>query len=224
MKMKWGMIVTDGRGKLGGHVASKNRSGAYARTKVTPVNPQTSYQQAVRNRFTTYSQGWRALSASAILAWNAAVQAFSKSNIFGDTVLPTGKNLYSRLNLNLTSVGIAAITTPPLPAGAGTVLAGTVVSTNGGAKSVAHTLDTAGHAIQVWATPGISPGKKFVKNQFRLIGYFTGGAASPYVATTAYDAKFGQPAVGQVVFFKLVSINTTTGEASTASQSSSVTV
>jgi len=47
MKMKFGAIVVDGRGKIGGHVASKNRGGAYLRTKVTPSNPQTGYQAAV---------------------------------------------------------------------------------------------------------------------------------------------------------------------------------
>jgi len=28
MKIKWGALVTDGRGKIGGQVASKNRSSA----------------------------------------------------------------------------------------------------------------------------------------------------------------------------------------------------
>lgn len=51
MKIKWGMMMTDGRGKLGGQVASKNRAGAYVRTKVTPVNPRTTQQQAIRTLF-----------------------------------------------------------------------------------------------------------------------------------------------------------------------------
>ena len=34
-------IVADIRNKLNGSVFSKNRYGAYVRTKVTPVNPQT---------------------------------------------------------------------------------------------------------------------------------------------------------------------------------------
>jgi len=61
MKIKWGAIVVDGRNKIGGHVASKNRAGAYLRTKVTPVNPNTGYQAGVRNTLSTLSSGWRAL-------------------------------------------------------------------------------------------------------------------------------------------------------------------
>ena len=224
MKAKFGAIVVDGRGKLGGHVFAKNRSGAYMRTKVTPVNPQTTFQQGARNLLTSFSQGWRALTQDQILAWNAAVDAFGKTNIFGDLVKPTGKNLYTRLNVNLALIGQGPITDPPLPSGAGSVVAGAVVATNGGAYSVAHTEDTAGHTIEVWATPGVSPGKKFVKNQFRLIGTFTGAAVSPFVATTAYTDRFGEAPVGTAVSFRLVSVNDLTGESSVSSEATTITV
>ena len=49
MKIKWGALVVDGRGKLGGHVAAQNRGGSYLRTKVTPSNPQTTFQTGVRS-------------------------------------------------------------------------------------------------------------------------------------------------------------------------------
>lgn len=219
MKAKWGMMVVDGRGKLGGHVLSKNRSGSYARTKVTPVNPQTSFQLAVRNRLTTFSQGWKALTQVQIAAWNNAVSNFASSNIFGDTVSKTGKNLYTGLNQNLASIAAAAITSPPVPVGGGAVVAGVAIVASAGVKSIAHTGSVAGRTVQVWATPGVSAGKSNVKNNFRLIGTFAGAAASPFVATTAYDARFGTQPVGSYVSFRLVSINATTGEAGTPSTS-----
>ena len=225
MKLKWsGFGAVDGRGKINGHVASKNRSGAYARTKVTPVNPQTSFQQNARALLTLLSQSWRALGAARIAGWNTAVGGFARTDIFGDLRNPTGKNLYTRLNANLVSIGQAIIASAPSPAGAGAVTAGALIITNGGVKSIAHTDDAAGSHIQVWATPGVSPGKSFVKNEFRLVTTFVGGAASPAVFTTAYDARFGQPAVDTKVYVQLVSINDTTGENSTPSQSETVTV
>ena len=113
--MKFGAIVTDGRGKIGGHVASKNRGGAYLRTKVTPVNGQTTAQTSIRNRFTNLSQGWRGLTADERNAWNAAVADYARTDIFGDLHQPTGFNLYQRLNNNLVTIGEASISTPPLP-------------------------------------------------------------------------------------------------------------
>ena len=41
-KIKMTAIVADMRNKLNGSVFSRNRGGAYIRTKVTPINPQTS--------------------------------------------------------------------------------------------------------------------------------------------------------------------------------------
>ena len=101
MKAKFGAIVVDGRGKIGGHVASKNRSGSYFRTKVTPVNPQSARQSAVRATLSSFSASWRGLNQNRRDAWNSAVGSFTKTNVFGDTVTPTGKNLYTALNANL---------------------------------------------------------------------------------------------------------------------------
>ena len=66
MKIKWGAMVVDGSGKLGGHVASKNRGGSYFRTKVTPTNPNSTSQAAVRSRLTALSQAFRALTIAQI--------------------------------------------------------------------------------------------------------------------------------------------------------------
>lgn len=225
MKVKFsGLGVVDGRGKINGTVASKNRSGAYARVKVSPTNPQTTDQVAVRSRLTGFSQGWRALTQAQIAAWNSAVQGFARSNVFGDKVNPTGKNLYVRLNANLQAVAVAAITDPPNPEGAEQVIAGVAVSTNGGAMSIAHTGTTVASKIEVWATAPMSAGISFLKGRYRLLSVSAGGAASPLVVTAAYNAKFGDPAVGTKVGFALKAINATTGEESLMSTSETITV
>ena len=73
MKTKFGAVIVAGSGKVGGHVASHNRGGAYLRTKVTPVNPNTSYQAGVRNRLATIATSWKGLTAAQRLNWNGAV-------------------------------------------------------------------------------------------------------------------------------------------------------
>lgn len=200
------MMIVDGRGKLGGHVLSKNRSGAYARTKVTPVNPQTSFQLAARTLLTAYSQAWAALTQAERNLWNGAVQAFARTNIFGDIVNPTGKNLFSRLAINVSLTGGTPATEPPLVTSAGDIVAGTVIAVNGGAKSVTYTSDTTPDFVQVWVTPSQSVGKKFVKNQYRLLVTQAPGA-SPIVFTTAYNARFGDVTTGQRLWVKLVPMN-----------------
>lgn len=225
MKVKFsGFGIVAGSGKINGHVAARNRSGSYVRTKVTPVNPQSTYQQLARQRLTQFSQGWRGLTQAQRDAWDGATPDFAKTDQFGDLRNPTGKNLYTRLNANLATVGAAAITSPPLPEGAGSVVSGALVMTNGGAKTIAFTGATIGHTIQVWATPGVSPGKSFLKNEYRLISTFAGPGTSPEDIATEYEARFGDPAVGTKVGVRLVSVNDTTGESSVPSESQTIVV
>jgi hypothetical protein len=127
MKVKFsGIGVVDGRGKLNGTVFSRNRSGAIARVKVTPINPNTASQANARSILTSLSQSWRTLNQSVILVWNNAVADFQSTDVFGDLRTPTGKNLFTKLNANLISVGVSPITTAPLPSDVSDVTLGIV--------------------------------------------------------------------------------------------------
>lgn len=226
-KIKFGMMMTDARGKLGGHVFSKNRAGAYTRTKVTPVNPQSSSQVTVRNRFTTYAQNFRALTAAQILAWNTAVANFIGTDIFGDSKTPSGINLYSRLNLNLANAGQSAITSPPLPTGATpAVITSITADVSSSLFTIASALAAvpAGMTLVIEATGLVSPGKSFVKSEFRVIGTEAAAAAFPVAAGARWIAKFGTLVSGQKVFCRVKTVNNTTGEASGYSQVSTIVV
>lgn len=225
MKIKFGSLVADGRGKIGGHVASKNRAGAYLRTKVTPVNPRSGSQIAARQRLATPAIAWRGLTAAQRAQWNAAVGAFAGTDIFGDLRKPTGFALYCRLNANLALCSIAAISVPPLPLAVQSPTSLTLTQAPAGATSLAYapTPVPALHNMVVRMTAPVSPGKSFVKSEFRVIGVVAPAAATPYVATAAYAAKFGGPGLaGQKVFVECFYIHSTTGQKGLPLQSSCI--
>lgn len=222
MKAKFGSIVVDGRGKLGGHVYSKNRGGAYVRTKVTPVNPQTSAQLAVRGNFTILSQGWRSLSEADRTAWNGAVENFQRTDIFGDIKKPSGINLYMRLNQNLLNAGGTIISTPPAPGttpSAVTFSAAPDSSPQAFSLVFAPTPVDAAQAYVVECTPSLSPGKSFIKNQYRVVSVLAPAATSPANILAAYQAKFGNLTGGQIVGVRVKAIDLTTGVAGPISES-----
>jgi hypothetical protein len=224
-KLKFGMIVTEGRNKIGGHVLSRNRAGAYARTKVTPTNPQTSFQVNVRASIASLASGWRALATGKREAWNAAVKDYVKTDIFGDKMTPSGFNLYMMLNQNLYNVDVAAITDPPLPTNVASFTTMTVAIAKGAGTAVATVAPTidAAESVIMFATPGISAGKFYVKSDFRKIGVFTTGVSLDFA--TMYTTKFGAiPVAGLKVFVKCVHINETTGQAGQANIASTVVV
>lgn len=214
MKAKFGAIVVAGSGKLGGHVASRNRHGAYFRTKVTPVNPDTTFQAAARNRLTLWSQEWRGLSVIQRDAWNAAVQDYAKTDVFGDLKNPSGFNLYQRLNNNLQIVGGVALTLPPLPSevyAAGTM--SVVADVSDQSIDVTYTpVIPAGQAVKVFATPGMSPGVNFVKSEYRLLEVIVAADVSPYDIGPAWVTRFGAFVLGQKIFVKFVGVNSVTGQ------------
>jgi hypothetical protein len=195
MKLKFGAIVTDGRGKIGGHVASKNRGGAYLRTKVTPSNPNTASQSQVRSILASLASGWSLLTDSQRASWNGSVADYQSTDIFGDIKKPSGFNLYIKLNTVLLSIGAAALTDAPakedlgdiyVTAGAIDLTAETITVTLAGTKP-------AGASYRYYGTAAMSAGISNAKNRFRIIADST-TALTGAALYDAYVAKFGIPA------------------------------
>jgi len=214
-KIKWGALVTDGRGKIGGQVLSKNKYAAYLRNKVTPVNPNTNAQQNVRSLFAQLAQGWRALSQAQRDQWNLVAPDFTRSNIFGDNVPLSGYNLYMRLNSNLNAISEATISTPPaLTEVPGIGGLSVVVDNSSQSVTLSWTSGNTDAAVvhQVFATAALSPGKNFVSSELRQIGLIAAGTASPAVVSADYLAKFGLVgAVGQKVFIQVIPTDDASG-------------
>ena len=213
MKITWGALVTNGAGKIGGHVASHNKGGAYLRTKVKPKNPQTAYQVNQRYTLVSFSKGWAGLTAAQQAAWNAAVVNWTHKNNLAGTVTPTGKNLYSKLNIHLTTIGASTITTPPTPASLSEITGLAVAAATPTTLTVSWTSGAvpAGQTWAVWGISGVSAGRSFVKNRFRQFTTVAAAATSPANIFTAYNARFGAPVVGQKIFIKIVQIDIATG-------------
>lgn len=201
MKIKFGAIVTDGRGKLGGHVFSKNNAGSYIRTKVTPSNPQTSAQTQARQLFGTISAGWSGLSEAQRNAWNSAVELWQTTDIFGDLKKPTGKALYQRLNNQAQSAGYSAVTDAPAKE---TMVEGVITEAqfgiSGGLLRLTGVYSGADARLMIFATPKLSDGTRFVKNKLRNI---TNEVANSYDDTVAFDdyvARFGDVNIGDNIY------------------------
>lgn len=216
-KIKFGAFLVDMRGKVNGTVFSKNRGGAYARTKVTPNNPQTSAQNLVRSRLTGLSQAWRGLSQAARDAWNAAVGSFPRNNVFGDSKILSGHQLYVGLNSQLEAAGASTIGTPPVPVGAPAITALSGAAAAGaGTFTAAFAPDPvpANSALIIEATEQVSPGKANLNSLYRQIQVEAAATASPADLATAYIAKFGTLVEGQKIGLRAKIVNTDTGEVS----------
>lgn len=216
-KIKYSALVSDMRNSLNGSTLSKNRYGSYMRNKVTPVNPQTSFQQAARQILGNLSSSFRELTIAQIKAWNNSGINFPFTDIFGDVKHLSGQTLFVKLNANLEKIGQPRVLTPPLPVGFPEIAISDLVllADAGVLESADFEIDPAaipsGYSLVVYATPGVSRSISFVKNRYRFLGSFTAsGGAIDFL--DEYRDRFGDPLVGEVVHIRVALISTSTGQ------------
>ena len=220
MKIVWGALVTEGRGKAGGTVASRNKAGNFFRNRVTPTNPQTASQTENRATFSDLASQWRGLTNEQRTAWNAAAPDFPYQDALGQTKVYSGFQLFMKLNQSLLSAGVpTTLTSPPSKSELPTL---TIVSavfdlTNPTTVSDASITFSAtslphGWRLQVSATPGLSQGVMSApKSQLRVISSPTAIVTGVLDVETAYLAKYGIPDEDTKVFFYVEAVNSTTG-------------
>jgi len=215
-KVKFSALVSDMRNKLNGSVFSKNRAGSYLRNKVTPSNPSTPSQALVRSILGTNSSTWRSLSETQRDAWNAAVESFLTTDVFGDTVTPSGFQLFNRLNGNIVNSGNVAITDPPAVVGISGATVLTVVPDVGLSELIGTVVPDpvpAGQAMIVEATAPLSAGINNFSGKYRKIDVVV--AAGSFGNQFAnFVTKFGAPTIGLKSSIRVKFVNITTGESS----------
>lgn len=215
MKVLLGAQNPDQRNKLAGWVASKNKYGNYWRRKVTPVNPQTSYQMAQRQQLGNLSSQWRSLTEAQRQSWISGSPNFPYIDIFGSQLILAGNVLFIALNKNLLNAGQTQIDTAPLPV-AIPVLSISDLTATAGTPTLTFKIGTAtvptGFSLMVYATPLITPGINFVKNRLRFLGVLS-ATANVVDAYSDWNARFGTLVAGQKVFVSIALVNNTTGQA-----------
>lgn len=221
-KIKFGMMMTDARGKLGGQVFSRNRAGAYVRTKVTPVNPRTTFQQSVRSVFGSISSAWSALTAVQRASWNEAVTNWQRTNIFGDLTTPTGKSLFQRLNNGLIQnvAGSSPLLFAPSPVEVPIVDEVSAdwtrnETTNSFVLQWSHQtvnpVNPSDYLVQIRATAPMNPGRYYHQNLLRVIA-IGDLDDDTYDLMDAYIDRFGVPVTGRNIFVEVRVVSKLTGQ------------
>ena len=109
-----GTFVSQPSGSLGGITASHGRSGTYLRARVVPVNPNTVWQQAVRNIAGNLATAWvTQLTSVQREAWEAYAAQVAMTNAVGDTIYLTGLNHFLRSNTPRIQAGLARVDDGP---------------------------------------------------------------------------------------------------------------
>lgn len=196
-------------GKLGGLVASHNRSGAYFRTLTIPTNPDTARQQAVRNDFQTLAELWNnTLSQAERDEWNLYAANITVKDKVGQDIYLTGFNHYMRTNCIALPAGAPRIDAAPTIftlADTDPDMAGTV---DDSAQEISVAFDDAlawcsedDAIMQIALSKPQNGGRAFIQPQFRVAGFIAGDSGapitSPQVLSTPWPVTEGQAVMVQ---------------------------
>lgn len=201
-KVKFGAMMVDARGKLGGHVYSKNRGGAYMRTKVTPTNPQSLDQSEVRSIFGSISQSWSNLTDDQRATWNGAVENFKTTDVFGDLRTPSGKALFQRLNQGpLLGGRPVQETAPGLEEAPQEFLTGVNIDTALSGIFTAGLSTDPANLIVLRSSGPVTQGTSNVTNRMRIVSIYDADSELGEDNWNDYVEKFGVPSAGQKIYF-----------------------
>ena len=205
-------LVTAASGKVRGLVASHNKGGAYFRGLTIPTNPNTSFQQAVRNNLSTLQTRFLStVTAVQRAAWATYAENTPVTNAMGDTIKLTANQWYVACNSLRLQSSVAVVDAGPVIFGLPTltlpvptiIAAGTTVSvafTNTDAWA-----NEAGGYLLVFASRSQNATINFFKGPFRFAGKVT-GAATPPTSPAVITLPFVIGPVGSKMFFRFVAL------------------
>lgn len=190
-------------GSLAGQTSSHNRFGQYRRSRATPVNPNSSYQAAVRARMADFATEWRGLTATQRAGWAALGDSMTRTDGLGQTYTLTGLQAYASVNANRASAGYGSISDAialeiPDPLTSISLTLTTAAFTVGYDPSPIGGSDR----LLLYASKQVSAGKSY-QSDVRLTAVSSFGVATPYDFKTEYEARHGALVLGNRIFVEV---------------------
>ena len=202
-------VLSKVSGSLAGITGAHNRGGMYLRARSTPVNPNTAFQQAVRNFVSSVSSDWsNVLTQVQRDAWDVYVQNQLFLNKLGEakSIPPMSayiKTQVPRLQAGLVQVndGPVIFTLPPFtdPSFAIVGSTGAIDVTFDNTDDWANEDDA---AMLIYCSRPQSVGVNFFKGPYRFVDAIEGDALVPPTSPAAMTTVF-LGGTGSKYFFRV---------------------
>lgn len=202
MKVKYGAMVAMLSGAWGNVVASKNKYGAYFRSRVVPTKVSNDNTNDVRNRFSGLSKNWAALALADKEAWRTWAATNPIIDRLGDSRVLQPSAAFIQLNARILQAGGSQIDVPPLVASPAPISGLAVVAdASDSTVGVSWTSGAlaAGQCLAIWVAVIDSPGRSYYKNMLKLVLITAAEATTPQAAGASVEARFGSLIEGQTL-------------------------
>ena len=190
-------------GKLGLTVTWPGRNGLIRRILVTPSNPRSDRQLAVRDVLAQQARRFDALTDAQQDAWNVAAEGYQSRPTLGQSGPLTGLQLFVRVNCKLGLLGQQPVDVPPVaPQFPSLAAQGLVITNTNGVVALKLTCPTdPGENTVLRASPPQNSAIRACGN-YRMIGTCPAPVQGSANITSQYVAEFGSVPVGKRIFVR----------------------
>lgn len=190
-------ILSKASGSVAGLTASHNKGGMYFRSRATPTNPNTTFQQAIRGFVNQLANLWTdSLTGSQRDAWDAYGIGVGVVDTLGATVYLTGLNHYIRSNVPRLQDGLDRVDDAPTTFNLGDFTPPTL-SASEATQAVSTTFTVADDwaneddaALLVGISRPQNPSVNYFKGPYRHAGSVLGNATTPPTSPDTATAPF----------------------------------
>lgn len=195
MKFK-SALITAASGSIGGMTAAHNKGGMYLRSRSTPINPNTPFQQAMRANLGSLATEWNdTLTDAQRSAWEDYASNVPIVDTLGEPRPITGLNWYVAINTIRLQAALDSLPDAPTIF-ARAFLTDIVASASEATQEISIEFDPDdpwatqdGGNLYVYASRPLSPTRIFYKGPYRFAGLIA-GAATPPTSPQVVDAPF----------------------------------
>lgn len=207
--IKFGAIVTDMRGKLGGHVFQKGNQSSVLKQWSSPRQSPSFFKDVRTANLGSVRNSWNALSTNARLQWNLLAPNYFFKNKFGDTVAYNGYQLFLYVNMNQLKGQQSLITSPAnlSPNVPRSILSSAAIDVGAGTLAISGTLASGSIRLLNVAQRKSRGSLRVSPNKFSYFGSqstFAGPSTGAYINLVRL---IGPIAVGDIIYIGVRDLN-----------------
>lgn len=204
-------IIAQASGSIGGLTFSRNRGGKYIRSRATPINPNTPFQQAVRGFMSQLTSLWNdTLTVVQRAAWDLYAENVPLLNPLGEPRNVGGLGMYVRSNVNRLQAALPRVDAAPTTFNLGDYTPPVITSVTGSTNLLAFTFTDADawaneddSAMNVYTSRAQNPTINFFKGPYRFAGQVLGDGLTPPTSPASIALAFNAE-VGQKIFARMI--------------------
>ena len=178
-------LISDARGRIGGVVFTRNKSGLVVRSRIKPLNPRSTYQQTQRAYASTVASHWASITAQQRADWQAYALNTGWTNRLGDVINIGGEAAFVRSNTIRLLMGMPILEAAPTEYGKAT---STVLTVTASAATQTPVIaepssgfdgETTGHTLAFFAAMPQPGSRDMAPTRFRYLEHLIGTTGNP---------------------------------------------